>query len=64
MAWTWRYRPTETEGAETESPSFSNQGDAETWLGEAWRDLLAQGVTEVTLYDGEILDYTMPLTAE
>jgi hypothetical protein len=30
-----------------------NQGDAESWLGENWRELLARGVATVTLFDGE-----------
>jgi hypothetical protein len=34
------------------SDSFPSQGDAETWIGETWRDLLNVGVTQVTLLDG------------
>jgi hypothetical protein len=33
------------------SESFPTQGDAETWIGETWRDLLDVGVTQVTLLD-------------
>ena len=29
------------------------QGDAETWLGENWRELLSAGVHQVTLLDGD-----------
>ena len=36
-----------------QSPAFPSQGDAETWLGETWRELLADGVEQVTLLDGE-----------
>jgi hypothetical protein len=31
--------------------SFPTQGDAETWVGEAWRDLLEQGVEQVSLLE-------------
>ena len=52
--WTWRCL--DAGGAEV-SPSapqaFPSQADAETWLGEAWRDLLDEGVEQVTLLDGE-----------
>ena len=30
---------------------FSNQGDAESWVGETWRDLLAAGVDAVVLHE-------------
>jgi hypothetical protein len=30
---------------------FANQGDAESWLGENWRELLDSGVYQVSLFD-------------
>jgi hypothetical protein len=30
---------------------FPSQAEAETWVGEVWRDLLAEGVDAVTLYE-------------
>lgn len=57
MAWTWVYLDADgTEpdieigpaGAEAEFPT---QGDAESWLGENWRELAAAGVAAVTLLD-------------
>jgi hypothetical protein len=55
MTWTWRYEaddgtPAVLDGDET-SETFQTQGDAETWVGEFWRDLLDSGVTQVTLLD-------------
>ena len=56
MAWTWRYET--TDGVEIEpteeqpgSPSFPTQADAESWVGEVWRDLRAAGVDQVSLLD-------------
>ncbi len=53
MSWTWRY---ESEGgAPVEAAAvpagdvFPSQADAETWLGENWRELLHAGVFQVTL---------------
>lgn len=56
MAWTWRYEAVDgSEVAPPEAPAaeaFPSQGDAETWLGENWRELLSAGVHQVTLLDG------------
>jgi hypothetical protein len=43
MAWRWTYDSGDGSG------DFPTQGEAEAWLGEAWRDLLDQGVRAVTL---------------
>ena len=58
LSWDWRLE--DPSGAEldpaavgVEVPRADNQGDAESWLGENWRDLLERGVATVTLFDGE-----------
>ncbi|ABD12484.1 hypothetical protein CcI156_16750 [Frankia sp. CcI156] len=55
MTWTWRYEGDDGTitmvGGDSTSESFTSQGDAETWLGETWRDLLDAGVAQVTLLD-------------
>lgn len=58
--WTWTYA--DADGAAvnpTSAPSrgFPTQADAESWVGEAWRDLLAEGVDSVTLHEGDIRVY-------
>ena len=60
MVWTWRYEdgngnPVDRPGAPRED--FPTQADAESWLGESWRDLLANGVDQVTLLDGDRVVY-------
>jgi hypothetical protein len=71
MAWTWRYEaeggapvdPAEALAAEApaaEAPAaeaFPTQADAETWLGENWRELRHAGVFQVSLLDGERVVY-------
>jgi hypothetical protein len=56
MAWTWRYEDGSGQTVEpAEAPAgeaFPTQSDAETWLGENWRELLSAGVDQVTLLDG------------
>lgn len=54
MAYTWRYLRADGT-AITDLPTsataeaFPNQSDAESWVGETWRQLLADGVDAVTL---------------
>lgn len=53
MAWTWRFE--KADGTETE-PSvapeeFPTQGDAESWIGEVWKELLEGGTAQVTLLE-------------
>ena len=53
MTWTWRLE--DTDGSVVigpASPIHPSQADAESWIGEQWRDLSAAGVTQVTLFDG------------
>jgi hypothetical protein len=56
-AWTWRYEGPDAAPLSGDGPpveAFPSQADAETWVGETWKDLLAQGVDAVTLLrDGE-----------
>ena len=66
MAWTWRY---EDAGGATVEPEtapagepFPTQSDAETWIGENWRELLDAGVEQVTLLDsGQVVYGPMSL---
>jgi hypothetical protein len=67
MGFRWRYES--AEGVEiTEPPqpatteSFPSQGDAESWVGETWRELRAAGVDQVTLLeDGRVVYGPMSL---
>ena len=57
----WRWRLHDTSGAQMpdelsgtpHGPRFTSQSDAETWLGESWRDLADAGVDSVTLLEGD-----------
>lgn len=45
------------------APAHTNQSDAESWIGEQWRELADAGVAQVTLFDGDRKVYgPMPLT--
>ncbi len=60
---TWHWRLLDAHGAEVslpdtvtvtvDGPRFTSQGDAESWVGESWRELADQGVASVVLLDGD-----------
>ncbi|MDP5311477.1 MULTISPECIES: hypothetical protein [Streptomyces] len=67
MAWTWRFE--KSDGTETEPAlqpeEFTTQGDAESWIGEYWKELLDGGAAQVTLFDDTTKIYgPMSLQAE
>ncbi|HKC27659.1 MAG TPA: hypothetical protein VKB75_06570 [Jatrophihabitans sp.] len=54
MSWTWRLEGADGKSLSTPtSPAHSNQSDAESWLGEHWRDLAHAGVVQATLFEDE-----------
>ncbi|CAM5564915.1 hypothetical protein [Streptomyces abikoensis] len=65
MAWVWRFE--KADGTETspavEPEEFSTQGDAESWIGEVWKELLDGGAERVTLFEDATEIYTMSLAA-
>ena len=60
-AWRWRYE--RSDGSEVlgvepvVDDGFPAQADAESWIGEAWRDMLEAGVDAVTLLEDERVVY-------
>lgn len=58
MTWHWRLLdsaglPVAATTAMAANQRFPSQSDAETWLGESWRELAAEGVAAVTLCEGD-----------
>ncbi|HEX6198285.1 MAG TPA: hypothetical protein VFZ37_20410 [Jiangellaceae bacterium] len=53
MAWHWVFLDSEGDelagAADAVRNGFLTQGDAETWLGDNWRDLVEDGVAAVSL---------------
>jgi hypothetical protein len=52
MSWTWRYE--DKQGGALDKPrsdTWPSQSDAESWLGEHWKELLTQGVHQVVLLE-------------
>ena len=65
----WWWRLEDAGGAEVEVEGFTGtrfptQGDAESWVGEIWTELAANGVAAVTLFEHDRRVYgPMPLSA-
>lgn len=58
--WSWQYldaQGTPLSGEALSQRRFPTQSDAENWLGESWRELLAAGVESVTLLQGDAVVY-------
>lgn len=55
-SWHWRLESSsgeEVEAAGFPRQEFPTQSDAESWVGEMWRELLDAGVDAVTLFEGD-----------
>ncbi len=59
----WWWRLEDAAGAEVSvsdeyaGQRFTNQADAESWVGEIWSDLAGEGVDQVTLLEHERVVY-------
>jgi len=51
MSWSWRYERIAGSDGEQRSQDFPTQSDAESWIGETWRELLESGVESVVLLE-------------
>jgi hypothetical protein len=61
MAWTWRYEDADGKPVDGPSEAFSSQSDAESWLGQSWRELLATGIVTAVLVEDGRDEYRMSL---
>ncbi|MGC4896861.1 hypothetical protein [Micromonospora sp. DT31] len=61
MAWSWRYEGANGDAVDGPGESFPSQADAESWIGQTWRELAASGVTTVVLVEDDRVDYRMSL---
>jgi hypothetical protein len=52
MTWTWAFESSSGDVI-GRSEVFESRGDAESWVGEAFGDLVEQGIDQVRLFDGD-----------
>ena len=64
MGWTWQMHAgdegrvvADPEAVPQPAGGFPSQGEAETWVGEVWRELLAEGIDAVSLLEEGRLVY-------
>jgi hypothetical protein len=58
MSYSWRFESADGTVVERAGGDrFPSQADAESWVGEAWQELLADGVDQVSLLEGDRLVY-------
>ncbi len=60
MPWSWRYE--KADGSQIDGPglgeeTWTTQADAESWVGENWRDLVEAGVDQVSLLEDGRVEY-------
>ena len=61
MPWSWRYENVDGQPVAGPGETFSSQADAESWIGQEWRELQAMGVALVALVEDDRVDYRMSL---
>jgi hypothetical protein len=61
MPWSWRYENVDGEPVSGPAEAFSSQADAESWIGQEWRELADSGVAQVILVEDDRVDYRMSL---
>jgi hypothetical protein len=61
MPWSWRYENVDGQPVAGPPETFSSQADAESWIGQEWRQLAEQGVAGVVLLEDDRVDYRMSL---
>jgi hypothetical protein len=61
MPWSWRYENVDGQPVAGPDETFSSQADAESWIGQEWRELAENGVAQVILVEDDRVDYRMSL---
>jgi hypothetical protein len=61
MPWSWRYEGADGESVPGPTETFGSQADAESWIGQRWREFAAAGIAAVTLVEDDRVEYRMSL---
>ncbi len=61
MSWTWRYENGDGQPVAGPDEAFTSQADAESWIGQTWRDLLGAGAATAILVEDGRVEYRMSL---
>ncbi|HEX8629846.1 MAG TPA: hypothetical protein VF755_16925 [Catenuloplanes sp.] len=61
MPWSWRYEGADGSPVTGPAETFGSQADAESWIGQTWRELASNGVSSVSLLEEDRVEYRMSL---
>lgn len=61
MPWSWRYEDLNGQSVDGPPETFASQADAESWIGQTWRNLVSDGVATVVLVEDDRTEYRMSL---
>jgi hypothetical protein len=61
MTWSWRYEAADGNPVNGPNEVFSSQADAESWLGQTWRDRVSEGASTAVLVEDDRVEYRMGL---
>lgn len=61
MAWTWTFEDADGNHIDSPEDSHSNQGDAESWIGVEWRNMVDNGAAVAILKEDDRVEYRMDL---
>jgi len=61
MTWIWQYEDADGTTVPGPEETFPSQSDAESWLGQKWRELATAGVATATLIEDDRVEYRMSL---
>jgi hypothetical protein len=61
MTWSWRYEAEDGKPVGGPNEAFSSQADAESYLGQTWKDRVADGANTAILLEDDRVEYRMSL---
>lgn len=63
MTWTWQLEDADGNPLPSPEADLASQGDAESWLGERWREFVSEGAATAILTEDGRTVYRMDLDA-
>jgi hypothetical protein len=63
MTWSWRYEAEDGKPVGGPNEAFSSQADAESYLGQTWKDRVSDGANTAILMEDDRVEYRMSLEA-
>lgn len=61
MTWTWQFEDADGNPVSAAQADHNSQSDAESWLGEAWKELADSGAAVAILHEDDRVEYRMSL---